>query len=164
MYKRAELPPAHCLSQAAAEGDADKLATLLSAVSVDKNILNEALLQATLHCSTATDHLECVETLLGKGAAVNYRAEGVTVLMKACELGQIQLVEMLLQRGANIGERGREGSVAGRLAAAPASRQGCRCECSAGSGWRVLAPMAHLPLPPHRLASCMCWAGCAGRS
>lgn len=109
MYKRTELPPAHCLSQAAAEGDADKLATLLSAVSMDKSTLNEALLQATLHCSTATDHLECVETLLGKGAAVNYRAEGVTVLMKACELGQIQLVEMLLQRGANIGERGREG-------------------------------------------------------
>lgn len=110
MYKRADLPPGLCLSQAACEGDAEKLAALLSTVELDRSSLSEALMQATLHCSTATDHLDCVETLLGKGAGVNYRtAEGVTVLMKACELGQIQLVELLLQRGANIGERSREG-------------------------------------------------------
>jgi len=113
MYKRIDLPSAHYLPQAAADGDLEKLAALLSVLEVDKPSLNEALLQAVVHCSTATDHLTCVETLLGKGADVDYKGvEGVTVLMKACELGQIQLVELLMERGADVAERSREGKSA----------------------------------------------------
>lgn len=110
MYKRIDLPSPQFLSQAAADGDIEKLVALFAMIETDQSTLNEALMQATARCSTATDHLICVETLLGKGANVNYRREqGVSVFMKACELGQIELVELLAQRGAERAERSREG-------------------------------------------------------
>ena len=110
MYKRADLPQPLCLTQAAASGDVDKVISIVSSLDIDKTTLNQALLKATEHCSTASDHIQCVEILLGKGAAVNYKSEeGMSPLMKACELGQIQLVELLWQRGGKIGDRGSEG-------------------------------------------------------
>jgi len=87
-------------------GSIEELASLLSEEVFSQSTLDEALHRAVLHCLSASDHLDCISTLINYGAATNFKdSGGVSLLMKAARLGQIQLVQELLSRGADVKHR-----------------------------------------------------------
>ena len=103
MSKRPDANQLAHLSYAAVTGDLEGLGRLLGEWQFDRSRLNEALITAAEHCSVASGHLHCVDALLSAGASVHASgASGLTFLMRACSLGQIQLVELALERGARV--------------------------------------------------------------
>jgi cytohesin len=89
------------LSQAAGNGDADKVTYLLQ-ISVDANYADgwpEPLFEAA-----SNGHTTIVKMLLDAGASPNL-SRGSQPLQQACVNGHARIVEMLLQAGAWINER-----------------------------------------------------------
>ena len=103
MSKRPDTYQLALLTRTAALGDAESLQELLDERVFDRVRLNEALLSAAEHCSVASAYLICVEALLQAGASVHASMRsGTSFLMVACAQGQIQLVELALERGAKV--------------------------------------------------------------
>ena len=113
MSKRPDAYQLALLSRTAAVGDAESLQELLDDCTFDRVKLNEALLSAAEHCSVASSHLLCIEALLQAGAAVHAATStGTNLLMIACKQGQIQLVELALERGARVKDMDKAGKTA----------------------------------------------------
>lgn len=105
MSKRPDTYQLALLTRTAALGEAESLQEVLEERVFDRVRLNEALLSAAEHCSVASAHLVCMEVLLQAGASVHASTRtGTSFLMIACEQGQIQLVELALERGARVKE------------------------------------------------------------
>jgi ankyrin repeat protein/predicted nucleotidyltransferase len=97
------------LGRAATEGNYEELCELLRTPNLDKNAINQALYQAVSNSQSASDHLRCVEVLLGNAANPNYKdANSVSLLMIAAKLGQIQLAELLINSGSLVEDKDRE--------------------------------------------------------
>ena len=87
-------------------GSIEELTTLLGEEVFPQAALDEALHRAVLHCLSASDHLDCIGVLINYGASPNFKdVGGVSLLMKAARLGQIQLVMELINRGAEVKHR-----------------------------------------------------------
>ena len=102
-------PSSAMLSRTASEGNYEELCEILKNSHFDKNIINQALYQAVSKSQSASDHLRCVETLLGHSGNSNYKdTNGVTLLMIAAKLGQIQLAELLINFGSSVEDKDKD--------------------------------------------------------
>ena len=110
MSKRPDAYQPTLLARIAALGDSENLQELLDEHVFDRVRLNEALLSAAEHCSVASAHLICIEALLQAEASVHASTlAGTNFLMIACAQGQIQLVELALERGARVKDSDKAG-------------------------------------------------------
>lgn len=100
---------ASMLSRAASEGNYEELCEILKNSHFDKNVINQALYQAVSKSQSASDHLGCVEVLIGHNGNSNYKDNnGVSLLMIAAKLGQIQLAELLINFGSSVEDKDKE--------------------------------------------------------
>ena len=89
------------LFEAASEGDADKLRTLLDKDKYDVDWRGE-LGMSPVHVAALNNQAECVRLLIKAGAKVNNGDnDGWTPLMAAAAFAEHKMVEMLLENGAN---------------------------------------------------------------
>ena len=97
------------LFRIASEGNYEELCEILTNYPFDLNIINQALYQAVSKSQSASDHLRCVEALLSHSGNSNYKdINGITLLMIAAKLGQIQLAELLINYGSSVEDKDRE--------------------------------------------------------
>ncbi|CAG9320403.1 TRF4_3 [Blepharisma stoltei] len=96
------------LLRAASDGDYEELCELLSAHKIDKNILNQSLYLAVSRSQSTSDHLHCVEALLNSSANPSHKDSGVSLLMHAAKMGQIQLADLLIRYGAPVDDKDNE--------------------------------------------------------
>ncbi|EGD79683.1 hypothetical protein PTSG_10667 [Salpingoeca rosetta] len=101
------LDMAHCLGwtelmQAAADGDAERVAHLLSQGSASSNINQANAYGGTaLHCACRSGSTDVVLHLLRAGAAVDPTSAYPSPLMVAANYGRVDVVRVLLEHGAN---------------------------------------------------------------
>lgn len=97
------------LFQAASEGDADKLRTLLDKDKYDVNWRGEYGM-SPVHIATLNNQAECVRLLIRAGAKVNqFDNDGWTPLMAAAAFAEHRMIKMLLDAGANPTRRAQKG-------------------------------------------------------
>ena len=97
------------LFEAASEGDADKLRTLLDKDKYDVNWRGEYGM-SPVHVATLNNQEECVRLLILAGAKVNqFDNDGWTPLMAAAAFAEHKMVKMLLDAGANPTRRAQKG-------------------------------------------------------
>ena len=97
------------LTRAASEGNYEELCEILKTSHFDKNTINQALYQAVSKSQSASEHLGCIEALIGSSGNSNYKdSNGVSLLMIAAKLGQIQLAELLINFGSSVEDKDKE--------------------------------------------------------
>ena len=102
-------PSSSMLTRSVSEGNYEELCEILNNSHFDKNIINQALYQAVSKSQSASDHLSCVEVLLRNMGNPNYKdSNGVSLLMIAAKLGQIQLAELLINSDSLVEDKDRE--------------------------------------------------------
>ena len=98
------------LFEAASEGDADKLRTLLDKDKYDVNWRGEYGM-SSVHIASLNNQAECVRLLISAGAKVNqFDTEGWTPLMAAASFAEHKMVKILLDAGANPTRRIQKGN------------------------------------------------------
>jgi putative CocE/NonD family hydrolase len=100
--KPAEIQPITQLHQAAAQGDLERVRSLISN-GIDVNAKGSSG-DTALHCAAQNDHKEIVQVLLANGADVNARQgeDGSTALEHAVRNKNKDLVHLLITKGADV--------------------------------------------------------------
>ena len=96
------------LIRSASEGNYEELCEILNSAAFDKPVINQALFESVKKSQSASDHLRCVERLLTLGNANFKDPSGISLLMIAAKLGQIQLAELLIDCGSAVDDRDRD--------------------------------------------------------
>ncbi|OMJ95189.1 hypothetical protein SteCoe_1569 [Stentor coeruleus] len=97
------------LIRVASEGNYEELCEIMGSSHFDKNTIDQALYSAVCKSQSASDHLRCVETLINHTGNPNYKdANGVSLLMIAARLGQIQLAELLINYGSSVEDKDKD--------------------------------------------------------
>lgn len=111
-------PACDSLFQAIREGDADAVAALLSAGTVDVNAVHARTGHTLLMHAVTAGHIPIVEALLLAGASVNQPSDdGMTPLMLAAFSGYVAIAKILLCNGAGIDTVYEDGTTALMFAA-----------------------------------------------
>ena len=101
--------PSTLLNRAASEGDFEDLCELISLYQFDTSSINQSLHSAVKKSQSTSDHLRCIEYLLNHSGNPNYKdASGISLLMTAARLGQIQLAELLVSYGSAVDDRDKD--------------------------------------------------------
>lgn len=96
------------LIRSASEGNYEELCEILNSAVFEKPVINQALFESVKKSQSASDHLRCVERLLTLGNP-NFKDHfGVSLLMIAAKLGQIQLAELLIDCGSAVDDRDKD--------------------------------------------------------
>ncbi len=103
---------ANQLTEAAKSGDLEKVKALI-AKGADPNQMNDSG-QAAIHLASAEGHKEIVAFLLDHKANINLQDKTyqATALMEAAQFGRLDVVKLLLNRGAAIDRKGKFGFTA----------------------------------------------------
>lgn len=101
-------PNPSMLIRSAIEGDYEELCEIMNSAEFEKSVINQALFQAVSKSQSASDHLRCVERLLTQGNPNFKDQNGVSLLMIAAKLGQIQLAELLMDCGSTVDDKDKE--------------------------------------------------------
>lgn len=101
-------PNPSMLIRSAIEGNYEELCEILNSAEFEKSVINQALFQAVSKSQSASDHLRCVERLLTQGNPNFKDQNGVSLLMIAAKLGQIQLAELLIECGSTVDDKDKE--------------------------------------------------------
>lgn len=97
------------LIRAASEGDYEEMCEILNLYHFDPPSINQAVHAAVCKSQSASDHLRCIESLFSHQANPNFKdANGVSLLMIAAKLGQIQLAELLTNNGSAVDDRDKD--------------------------------------------------------
>ena len=101
--------PSTLLNRAASEGNFEDLCELISLYQYDTSSINQSLHSAVKKSQSTSDHLRCIEYLLNHAGNPNYKdSSGISLLMTAARLGQIQLAELLVSYGSAVDDRDKD--------------------------------------------------------
>ena len=101
--------PSTLLNRAASEGNFEDLCELISLYQYDTSSINQSLHFAVKKSQSTSDHLRCIEYLLNHSGNPNYKdTSGISLLMTAARLGQIQLAELLVSYGSAVDDRDKD--------------------------------------------------------
>lgn len=96
------------LIRSASEGNYEELCEILNSAAFEKPVINQALFESVKRSQSASDHLRCVERLLTQGNPNFKDHNGISLLMIAAKLGQIQLAELLIDCGSAVDDRDKD--------------------------------------------------------
>ena len=82
---------------------------MISLYQYDTSSINQSLHFAVKKSQSTSDHLRCIEYLLNHSGNPNYKdTSGISLLMTAARLGQIQLAELLVSYGSAVDDRDKD--------------------------------------------------------